>query len=67
MDEPKFIGKAKVTKQGQVTIPLEGRKELSIAPETEVYWYRLNDTLVVLKDIVNPKDLAQQLAKKRGK
>ena len=32
----KFIGKAKVTKQGQVTLPYEGRRELNIELESEV-------------------------------
>ena len=67
MDEPKFIGKARVTKQGQVTMPLEGRKDLEITPETELYWYRINESLIVVKEIVNPKDLVAQLTKKRVK
>ncbi len=62
---PKFVGKAKLTKQGQVTLPLEGRKELDIAPESEVYWYRLNNCLVVVKDIINPKELVNYLFKKK--
>ena len=64
-EEPKFIGKAKLTKQGQVTLPLEGRKELGINPESDVYWYRLNNCLIALKDIVNPKDLVNYLFRKK--
>ena len=56
--EAKFIGKAKLTKQGQLTLPQEGRQDLKIDSKSEVYWYRLNNVLVVVKDIVNPKELA---------
>ena len=55
--EPKFIGKAKLTKQGQLTLPQEARKDLNIDAESEVYWYEFNNVLVLVKDIVNPKEL----------
>ncbi len=64
-DESKFIGKAKLTRQGQVTLPLEGRKDLGISPESEVYWYRVNNCLIVIKDIMNPRDLVNYLLKKK--
>jgi bifunctional DNA-binding transcriptional regulator/antitoxin component of YhaV-PrlF toxin-antitoxin module len=68
MDSPKFIGKAKVTKQGQVTLPFEARKDLSIPIESEIYWYEINDCLVVVKDLVNQKDLLDIVNHcKRGK
>ncbi|MBI2546360.1 hypothetical protein HYV81_04220 [Candidatus Woesearchaeota archaeon] len=63
--EPKFIGKARLTKQGQATVPLEGRKELELPPESELYWYKINDTLVVVKEIVNPKDLMSLIMKRK--
>jgi len=65
--EAKFVGKAKLTKQGQLTLPQEARKDLKIGAESEVYWYELNDALLVVKDIVNPKDLIDLILKKRKK
>ncbi len=63
--EPKFIGKAKLTKQGQVTLPLEGRKDLGVSAESELYWYRINDCLIVVKDIMNPKELMNYIQKRK--
>ena len=57
MMEPKFIGKAKLTKQGQLTLPQEARQDLEIGAESDVYWYEFNDILILVKDLVNPKDL----------
>ncbi len=65
--EAKFIGKAKLTKQGQLTLPQEARKDLKISAESEVYWYEFNDVLLVVKDIVNPKDIINSIMKKRKK
>ncbi|MBS3105764.1 AbrB/MazE/SpoVT family DNA-binding domain-containing protein [Candidatus Woesearchaeota archaeon] len=66
--EAKFIGKARLTKQGQLTLPKEGRQDLKIDSKSEVYWYRLNNALVLVKDIINPKELAAFVFnKKRGK
>ena len=62
---PKFIGKAKLTKQGQLTLPSEARKDLDIDDESEVYWYEYNDFLILLKDLVNPKDITNFISKKR--
>ncbi|MBW2980848.1 AbrB/MazE/SpoVT family DNA-binding domain-containing protein [Candidatus Woesearchaeota archaeon] len=61
----KFVGKAKITKQGQVTLPYEGRKDLNINLESEVYWYEVNGCLVVVKDLVNQKDIMKMVNKKR--
>ena len=65
--EAKFIGKAKLTRQGQLTLPQEARKDLKIAPESEVYWYEFNDILILVKDLVNPKDILNFVLKKRKK
>ena len=65
--EPKFIGKAKLTRQGQLTLPQEARKDLKISAESEVYWYELNDALLVVKEIVNPRDVVDLIMKKRKK
>jgi bifunctional DNA-binding transcriptional regulator/antitoxin component of YhaV-PrlF toxin-antitoxin module len=56
-NNPKFIGKAKLTKQGQVTLPREARISLNIEEESEVYWYQIDNTLCVTKELVAPKDL----------
>jgi bifunctional DNA-binding transcriptional regulator/antitoxin component of YhaV-PrlF toxin-antitoxin module len=55
----KFIGKAKITRQGQVTLPFEAREELKLELNSEVYWYLVDDHLVVVRDLVSPKDLNQ--------
>ena len=65
MKQPKFIGKAKLTKQGQVTLPNEARQDLGIDINSEIYWYELGDCLIVVKELVNPKDL-KLILKKRG-
>ena len=63
----KFIGKAKLTKQGQLTLPQEARKDLKISAESDVYWYEFNDVLILVKSIVNPKEIASLMLKKRKK
>ena len=65
--EAKFIGKAKLTKQGQLTLPQEARKDLKISAESDVYWYEFNDVLILVKSIVNPKEIASLMLKKRKK
>ena len=65
--EPKFIGKAKLTKQGQLTLPQEGRKDLKISPESEVFWYELNNVLVLVKELVSTRELSKLISIKRGR
>ena len=65
MDEPKFISKVKLTKQGQLTLPREARIDLSIEDESELYWYQINDSLVLVKELVNQKDILDKIVKKR--
>ena len=65
--EPKFIDKAKLTKQGQLTLPQEARKSLKIEAESEVYWYEFNNVLVVVKELVNPKELVKLIFEKKRK
>jgi len=60
---PKFIGKAKLTKQGQVTLPNEARKDLGIDVDSDIYWYEVGNNLIVVKELVNPKDLSVTLKK----
>lgn len=65
MTQPKFIGKAKLTRQGQVTLPNEARKDLDIRVDSDIYWYELGDNLIVVKELVNPRDLEVKLKNKR--
>ena len=64
MANSKFIGKAKITKQGQLTLPLEARKDLGINLEDEVYWYELDGVLIVTKELLSQADLEKNV---RGK
>ena len=61
----KFVGKAKLTKQGQLTLPHEARRDLKLGLESELYWYLVDDHLVVLKDLISIADL-EKMIKKRG-
>ena len=63
--EAKFVGKAKLTKQGQLTMPQDARKDLNIKPESEVYWYELDGILVLLKELVAPKDLINFILRRK--
>ena len=62
----KFIGKAKITTQGQLTLPSEARDSLKLDVNSEVYWYQVDDHLVVVKDLVSVEDLADMLNKKKN-
>lgn len=65
--DAKFIGKAKLTKQGQLTLPQEGRQDLNIGLESDVYWYEFNDVLVLVKNLLNPNEIEDFiLNKKKG-
>jgi|TARA_B100002003_G_C14131907_1_gene544358 bifunctional DNA-binding transcriptional regulator/antitoxin component of YhaV-PrlF toxin-antitoxin module len=61
----KFIGKAKLTKQGQLTLPFEARTDLKIAVDSELYWYQVDGHLVVVKELLSEKDLENLLKKKK--
>jgi len=61
----KFIGKAKITKQGQVTLPFEARTDLKLDTDSEIYWYLVDDHLVVVKDLVSVEDLMKIINKKK--
>ncbi len=63
----KFIGKAKLTKQGQLTLPYEARNDLGIDADKELYWYRADDLLIVVKDLVNQKEIEDLIIKKGRK
>ena len=61
MSKPKFISKVRVTNQGQITLPKEARKDLKIKLEEELYWYEINECLILSKEFVNQKDLIKKL------
>lgn len=63
--EAKFVGKAKLTKQGQLTLPQEARQDLKIDANSEVFWYEFNDILILVKDLVNPKELVNFVFSKK--
>lgn len=65
MTRPKFIGKVKLTKQGQITLPREARKDLKIELDSELYWYEVNGSLVLVKELCNQKELVDRLNKKK--
>ena len=65
--DAKFIGKAKLTKQGQLTLPQEARQDLGIDAESDVFWYEFNDILILVKDLVNPKELVRLVFSKKRK
>ena len=65
--EPKFFGRSRLTKQGQLTMPNEARKDLKLDTKSDVFWYELNGVLVLVKELVNPKDLLGSIIKKRKK
>ena len=61
----KFVGKARITKQGQVTMPFEARKELELNSDNEIYWYLVDNYLVVVKDLMSVDDLIKTINKRR--
>lgn len=63
----KFIGKAKLTKQGQLTLPREARIELDIETNDELYWYQVDNYLIVIKELLSEKDLKKLLKKQKTK
>ena len=65
--EPKFIGKAKLTSQGQLTVPVEARKDLKIDNDSEVYWYEFEGFLVLTTKLVSIDELAELLPKRARK
>ncbi|MCK5282985.1 MAG: AbrB/MazE/SpoVT family DNA-binding domain-containing protein [Nanoarchaeota archaeon] len=67
MEEPKFIGKVKLTKQGQITLPQEARNDLNIEQEADLYWYELGDSLILVRELVNQKELLDSILKHKKK
>ncbi|MBI4143295.1 hypothetical protein HY487_00255, partial [Candidatus Woesearchaeota archaeon] len=44
-----------------------GRQDLKINAESDVFWYEFNDILILVKDLVNPKDIINHVFKNRKK
>lgn len=65
--DPKFIGKAKLTSQGQLTVPIEARKDLKIDNDSEVYWYEFEGFLVLTTKLMSIGELSELLPKRARK
>lgn len=63
--EIKFVGKAKVTKQGQVTIPNEARQDLKINANSEIYWYENDDYLIATVKVLSTEEIGKKLKVKK--
>jgi len=59
-----FIAKAKLTRQGQLTMPQEAREKLKIKKNSDVYWYIYDGFLVVSKELMNEKILERRIRKR---
>ncbi|MBI4439532.1 AbrB/MazE/SpoVT family DNA-binding domain-containing protein [Candidatus Woesearchaeota archaeon] len=58
-----FLGKSRLTTQGQTTLPMEGRSGLGVEVGSEVYWYSVDGFLIVTKDLCSHEDLSRLLKK----
>jgi len=67
MKEPKFIGKVRLSRQGQITLPLEARNDLLIKLDSELYWYEVDKCLIVTKELVSQKELMGLVLNIKGK
>ena len=65
MDEPKFIAKVRITRQGQITVPQEARELLKLELESDAYWYELDGYLILTTEIENPKELLKKIKKRQ--
>ena len=65
MDEPKFIAKVRITKQGQITVPQEARELLKLELESDAYWYIHDGYLILTTEIETPKELLKKIKKRQ--
>ncbi|MEK6942712.1 MAG: AbrB/MazE/SpoVT family DNA-binding domain-containing protein [Nanoarchaeota archaeon] len=65
--EARFIGKSKLTSTGQLTLPKEARDGIKVSEGSDAYWYSIGDVLVLVKDVLNPKDLMSLILNKKRK
>ena len=61
MKKPKFIGKAKITSLGQITVPKEARQDINVKEGDELYWYLVNDQLVATAELMSLDELKKRL------
>lgn len=61
MKKLKFIGKAKITSLGQVTLPKEARLDIKVKEGDEIYWYLVNGQLIATSELMNFKELKKKL------
>ncbi|MFQ6063624.1 MAG: AbrB/MazE/SpoVT family DNA-binding domain-containing protein [Methanosarcinales archaeon] len=47
-----LVNKTKLTKQGQITIPLKARKIFNIETDEDLYIYEVGGAMVILKDSI---------------
>ena len=57
----KFIGKAKITSLGQITVPKEARKDIDVKEGDELYWYVVNGQLGGTNELMSLKELKKRL------
>lgn len=57
----KFIGNAKITSLGQITVPKEARQEIKVREGDELYWYSVNGVLVATKELMSLKELKKKV------
>lgn len=57
----KFIGKAKITSLGQITVPKEARKNIKVKEGDELFWYIVNCQLVATNELMSLDDLKKRL------
>tara|TARA_Y100000294_G_C8497535_1_gene313410 strand:+ start:262 stop:456 length:195 start_codon:yes stop_codon:yes gene_type:complete len=57
----KFIGKAKITSLGQITVPKEAREDINVKEGDELFWYVINGQLVATSELMSLKELKKRL------
>ena len=57
----KFIGKAKITSLGQITVPKEAREDIHVKEGDELYWYSVNGQLIATAELMSLKELKKRL------
>ena len=61
MKQIKFIGKAKITSLGQITVPKEARQDINVKEGDELYWYVVNGQLIAANELMSLKQIKKRL------
>ncbi len=61
MVEIKFIGKAKITSLGQITVPKEAREDINVKEGDELFWYVVNGQLIATNELMSLDDMKKKL------